>query len=429
MKKLISCIILIIFCLSIFPYQGFALTASEVRKQMEDTNDQIEAINKEIATLSNQIAKTSQEKNTLANAIKELTLTRSKLIKEKEQIQKKINVTDLVINNLSTNIKEKEGSINVSKDSLKETIKYLNQSDNTLLIERLLTINSFADFSREYNNILSINEKIQDNIAELSYEKRDLLSSKTQKENEQQNLNILKNNLVQKEKVVLVTQKEKDSLLKATKNKETEYQKMLAEQLKRKESFEKSLEDYESQLKFILNKKLIPKEGSMALSWPLSYILITSPYGSRWGSFHYGLDFRAAVGTSVSAMSSGVVEGVGNTDIDCKGASFGNWVFIKYNNGLSSTFGHLSVISVKKGQKVKAGDVVGLSGGMKGVFGSGSSTGPHLHVSLYASGGVKVDTVPSKSCNGKIFTQPIAAKTSYLNPILYLPKTTASMYK
>ena len=52
---------------------------------------------------------------------------------------------------------------------------------------------------------------------------------------------------------------------------------------------------------------------------------------------------------------------------------------------------------------------------------TGSSTGPHLHVAVYASGGVKVDTVPSKSCNGKIFTQPIAALSSYLNPAKYLP--------
>jgi murein DD-endopeptidase MepM/ murein hydrolase activator NlpD len=122
-------------------------------------------------------------------------------------------------------------------------------------------------------------------------------------------------------------------------------------------------------------------------------------------------------------MAEGEVLGTGDTDVACKGASFGKWVFIKYNNGLSSTFGHLSAISVKKGQKVKAGTIVGLSGN------TGSSTGPHLHVAVYASTGVNVDTVPSKSCGGKIFTQPIAALNAYLNPLDYLPKTTKDMFK
>lgn len=423
MKKLIPYIVLIAFCIGTFPYQVLALTATEVRKQMQDTNDKIDAIDKEIKTLSTQIAKTSQEKDTLARAIKELTLTRSKLVKEREVIQKKITVTGLAIQSISNTIGEKESSLSMSKKALGKMIRELNQRDNTLLIEKLLSSDNFSDFSREYNNVLSLNEQVRGNIVQISSQKEDLISTKTEKEKEKEKLNTLKQNLVQKEKVVAVTQKEKDSLLSATKNKETEYQKLLAEKIKKRDTFEKSLEEYEAKLKFILNPKILPKEGSSVLSWPLSYIFVTSPYGSRWGRFHYGIDFRAAVGTTVKAMASGTVLGTGDTDIDCKGASFGKWVFIKYDNGLSSTYGHLSVINVKKGQKVKAGDEVALSGN------TGSSTGPHLHVSVYASTGVKVDTVPSKSCNGKIFTQPIAATSAYLNPALYLPKITASMVK
>jgi len=401
----------------------FALTAVEVRKQIEETNDQIEALDKEIKQYQSQIAKTSMEADTLANHIKELNLTRSKLVKEREQIQKKITATGFIIDTLSGNIEDKEKTINKSKKVLAEMIKELNQNENTPFLERLLSKNNFADFSREYNEILSLNENIRNNINEINTEKEQLVSSKTQKESEKQNLDTLKNNLVQKEKVVTATKKEKDSLLTSTKNKEAEYQKMLAEKIKIRDAFDKALEAYESQLKFILNPKLLPKEGSGVLAFPLDYILVTSPYGERWGKFHYGMDFRAAIGTSVMAMTSGVVEGTGDTDVACKGASFGKWVFIKYDNGLSSTYGHLSVINAKVGQKVKAGDIVAYSGN------TGSSTGPHLHVSVYASDGVKVDTVPSKSCNGKIFTQPIAALNAYLNPALYLPKITADMVK
>ncbi len=423
MKKLILYILIIAIYASIFPYQVLALTATEVRNQIEEANKQIEALDKEIKQYQSQITQTSSQKNTLSNLIKELTLTRSKLIKEKEQIQKKITATGLIIKDISGDITEKEKSINISKESLAQMINSLNQNDNVPIVERLLSVNDFTDFSREYNNIITLNEKIRENIVNVSLKKKELLTSKVQKEGEQQNLNSLKSNLLQKEQIVAIAKKEKDSLLSQTKNKEAEYQKLLAEKIKIRDAFDKALEDYEAQLYFILNPKLIPKEGSGVLSWPLKYILITSQYGARWGKFHYGLDFRAAVGTQVTAMATGVVEGTGDTDIACKGASFGKWVFIKYNNGLSSTYGHLSVITAKVGQSVKAGDTVGLSGN------TGSSTGPHLHVAVYASDGVKVDTVPSKSCNGKIFTQPIAALSAYLNPGSYLPKITPLMVK
>lgn len=423
MKKFAILTIITIGILSILPVKSQALTAEEVRKQIKETNSQIEALDKEIKQYQSQIAITSEQANSLAKIIKELTLTREKLVKEKQQIEKKISATGWVIDTLSSDIKDKEKSIEISKRSLSLMIKDLNQNDDMPMVERLLSVENFSEFSREYNNLLSLNQKIRDNILDISEKKEQLLSTKYEKENEKANLNSLKQSLVQKEQGVALAKKEKDTLLSQTKNKEAEYKKLLEERKKIKEAFEQALEDYESQLKFILNPKSLPKEGSGALAWPLDYILVTSPYGSRWGRFHYGIDFRASVGTPVKAMASGTVMGTGDTDLECKGASFGKWVFIKYDNGLSSTYGHLSAINTTVGKKVKPGDIVALSGN------TGSSTGPHLHVAVYASDGVKVDTVPSKSCNGKTFRQPISALTAYLNPATYLPTITPAMVK
>jgi murein DD-endopeptidase MepM/ murein hydrolase activator NlpD len=430
MKRLILYIILISYFILVFPSQTTAQTASEVRKQIEDTNAQIEILDKEIAHYQSQISETNAQSNTLSSLIKELTLTRSKLVKEKEQIEKKITATGMLIKSLSNNIEDKEDSIDTSKKTLGRAIKDLNQNDNLLIIERLLSVDNFKDFSREYNNLLSLNEKVRQNIIDISLQKEELLSSKNQKETEQSNLTTLKKNLIQKEQVVLITKKEKDTLLNETKNKEAEYKKLLLERQKKRDEFEKQLASYEDQLKFILNPKLLPKDGSEALSWPLNNVFITQLFGITSASkrlyksgSHSGVDFRASIGTEVKSMENGTIMGTGDTDIYCKGASFGKWVLIKYNNGLSSTFGHLSVINVSKGDKVKRGDVVAFSGN------TGHSTGPHLHVTVYASDGVKVDTVPSLSCNGKTFIMPIAASSAYLDPMLYLPKITSLMVK
>ncbi|MFA6354887.1 MAG: peptidoglycan DD-metalloendopeptidase family protein [Candidatus Paceibacterota bacterium] len=423
MKKIVFATIFVSLALLAFSTFTYAQTENELRDQINNANNEIEQINKEIDALSGQIAITAEEKKTLANAIKDLTLKKNKLITERKLTEKKISATGLIIKTLNNEIGTKNNILNRSKESLANLLQNLYQQDGQSFIQKFLAQDNLSDFSREYNNVISLKDEIKDHIKNVSIQKESLTVSKDKKQDEQDALNTLKKILTTKESEIAANKKDKDNLLVITKNKETEYQKMLAEQLKRKESFEKSIEDYEAQLQFILNPKLLPKEGSGVLSWPLNSIFITSQYGARWGKFHYGLDFRAKVGSNVFSMGSGTVEGTGDTDIACKGASFGKWIFIKYDNGLSSTYGHLSEIKVSKGDKVKRGGIIGLSGN------TGSSTGPHLHISVYASTGVKVDTVPSKSCGGKIFTQPIAALSAYLDPTKYLPKITSSMVK
>lgn len=430
MHKFLISTILAITVLIIVPGFSVALTASEVKEQIKQTNEQILKIEKEIAALSKQIAETAEEKKSLSNAIKELTLKKNQLVKERESIQKKINATGLIIENIEMDIGEKEKSLSLSRQALSNSIRNLHQSDNTLLIEKLLSGERLSDFSRKYNNILSLNQEVKNRIYEILDKKEKLLASKNEKEAERQNLNNLKRNLTEQEKVIASNQQEKNGLLKETQNKESNYQKLLSEQIKKRDAFEKDLANYEDQLEFILNPKKLPKPGTVVFSWPLKSVLITQLFGYTSDSgrlyrsgTHSGLDMRAAIGTEVYAMGNGTVVGAGDTDIYCKGASFGKWVFIKYDNGLSSTYGHLSVIYAKTGDRVKSGDLVALSGN------TGHTTGPHLHVTVYASDGVKIDKVPSLSCSGKTFIMPIAASTSYLDPMLYLPKATPAMIK
>jgi murein DD-endopeptidase MepM/ murein hydrolase activator NlpD len=423
MKKYIFCILFIGLAVFSFFSYAKAQTIEELKSQISNANSAIDKINEEIKALSGKISVTAEQKNTLSNAIKDLNLKKSKLVKERELTEKKISATGLVIKTLDNEIGTKNAILTKSKNGLASLLKNLYQQSNQSFIIKFLSKNNLAEASREYNNILDLNEKIKNNIDDVSSQKNDLTVSKNKKEDEKDALTTLKKNLTAKETEIIANKKEKNALLVETKNKESNYKMLLEEQQKRKVAFEKSLEDYEAQIQFILNPKSIPKEGSGVLSWPLTNILITSPYGSRWGKFHYGLDFRASVGTSVKSMGTGTVMGTGDTDTACKGASFGKWVFIKYDNGLSSTYGHLSSILVTTGQKVNAGDIVALSGN------TGSSTGPHLHLAVYASGGVNVATVPSKACNGKIFTQPISALSAYLDPSLFLPKLLASMIK
>jgi murein DD-endopeptidase MepM/ murein hydrolase activator NlpD len=412
------------------PQTVLGLTAESVNEKIKDVNAQIEALNKEIQQYQSQISETNQQGNTLANLIKELTLTRDKLLKETKQTEKKITATNIVINTLSDDIAEKEKSINVGEDAINKMIRDLQLKDSDTLVEKILSKNNLNDANREYNNIITVNEKLRTFIIDIKKQKEELENSKNQKQTEQQKLSKLKKSLIEKKLAVDISKKEKDTLLIETKNKESNYKKLLADRIKKRDAFEKDLENYEAQLKFILNPNLLPTEGSGILSWPLDNVFVTQLFGKTISAkrlyvsgSHSGVDFRASIGTQVKSMADGVIVGSGDTDLYCKGASFGKWIFIKYDNGLSSTYGHLSYISGATGQKVRAGDVVALSGN------TGHSTGPHLHVTVYASQGADVKTVPSLSCNGKTFIMPIAPTKAYLDPMLYLPKLGTGMIK
>ncbi len=431
MKKALFIIIVLICIIFVIPKnKSIAVTTSNIRQQINTTNNQIETLNQQIKLYQQQISKTSEQKNTLTRLIRRLALTRNKLVKEKEKTQKKITVVNLTIKNLSSDINTQQEAIESSKKLLSELIVTLYINDNTPIIEKFVLQGNLANISSEYNDIISINEKIRQYLKKVKIQKSYSILSKNEKEIEQKKLNSFNQTLYLQQKAIEITKSQKNKILINTKNREYNYKKLLAEQQKKYNAFKKDLLNYEAQLKFILNPNSLPKEGSEVLSWPLKNIFITQLFGVtsasrrlyRSGS-HSGVDFRASIGTKVMAMASGVVIDTGNTDIYCKNASFGKWVFIKYDNGLSSTFGHLLVISAKAGQRVKAGDIVALSGN------TGHTTGPHLHVSVYASGGVSVRKVPSLTCRGKDFIMPIASINSYLNPMLYLPKIAKNKIK
>lgn len=86
--------------------------------------------------------------------------------------------------------------------------------------------------------------------------------------------------------------------------------------------------------------------------------------------FHEGIDIANNVGTSIYAPADGVVSFTG-----WKGG-YGRLLKIRHGSGYETLYGHLSKILARKGERVKRGDLIALSGH------SGRSTGPHLHYEI-----------------------------------------------
>jgi murein DD-endopeptidase MepM/ murein hydrolase activator NlpD len=90
---------------------------------------------------------------------------------------------------------------------------------------------------------------------------------------------------------------------------------------------------------------------------------------------HYGLDFLANVGEHVISTGDGVVTFVGQL------GGYGKVVKINHGFGYTTLYGHLSKYNVKKGQKVKRGDLIAFTGDTGSL-----STGPHLHYEVSHNG-------------------------------------------
>src|SRR5699024_5765667 len=115
--------------------------------------------------------------------------------------------------------------------------------------------------------------------------------------------------------------------------------------------------------------------GDGDASWLLKYDQL-QPFGHYKGGLmfnggrHYGLDFGMPTGTKIRALTDGKISQAGPVS-----GGGGNQVTLKEPGGKwFQWYMHMSKILTKKGAKVNAGDVIGLSGN------TGNSTTPHLHI-------------------------------------------------
>ncbi|MEI6581244.1 MAG: peptidoglycan DD-metalloendopeptidase family protein, partial [bacterium] len=399
---------------------SYSETVEELNNKISQKNNDISSLEKEIKQYQNELDSIGKQKSSLSNSIKELDLTKKKLVANIAVTQKKIDKTTLKIQGLSSQIVNKEDSISNNVDAISLYVKETNEFEHSNIMETLLSDSDFTTAWNDIDNMVTIREKIRDKIVELKQVKSELEDTRKQTIDAKKELVSLKTNLADQKKIVEQNTTEKKRLLTQTKNSEANYQKLLKDRLAKKDAFEKEVRDYESKIKFILDPSKLPSGG--VLSWPLDYIYVTQFFGKTEAGkrlyangTHNGVDFRASVGTPLKAMADGKVLGTGDTDLTCDGASFGKFVFIQYDNGLSSTYGHLSLIKVSEGQRVVRGEVIGYTGN------TGYSTGPHLHLSLYASGAVRMQSRPSQACGGHTYTMPIAPVNAYLDPMYYLP--------
>ena len=414
----------------------------ELQNKIEDRSSKLEELEEEIEQYENELVEVGQEKQTLSNTIKTLDVSQKKLSTEIKVTENEIKLTDQEVRELELEIREKELLITRDEEAMASSLRNLNELDQDTFIETLLKNDNLSDFWDEMEKIQSFQFAINSNLKTLTELKAGLERTRDKTHGKMHKLGELKDELSGEHSALKANIREKDVLLDQTKNKEANYQSLLQEKRAARDQFLRELKEFESQLEFILNPATIPAIGSGVLAWPFtteymlncpSYIsalgneqCITQYFGNTAfasggaynGKGHNGIDFRAPPGTKVTSALAGTVTGTGNTDAASGCYSYGKWVLVKHNNGLSTLYAHLSSISVNPGQAVATGGLIGYSGN------TGYSTGPHLHFSVYATEGVnvqKLGDIPGRPITGcSPVSIPVAGLEAYLNPLNYL---------
>ncbi len=408
----------------IFYSSSMAASIDDLRDNISNKKMEVVDLEKEIVRLDSEIKDAVNEAGTLKGEIKLIDNNRKKLDTKIKLTNSQINLAALNIEELEKEIGTKKEKIVSGKETIAGSLKIINEKKSDSIVQFFFSENSVSEFMYEIDQLGELQKAILDNLTDLKKAKNELETNKTKLDKEKKKLLALKSQLIDEKKIADQNKQEKDRLLNLTKNKESNYKKLLGETIRRREAVEKEILSYEAELQVAIDPNSLPAIGSKILNWPLTKIYITQYFGNTSfakqnaqaynGLGHNGVDLRASVGTPVFAALGGKVVGTGDTDLTCRGASYGRWVLIDHNNGLSTLYAHLSLIKVSADQEIGTKDLIAYSGN------TGYATGPHLHFSVFATKGVGIMNLKSKVPGCGIYTMPRASFNAYLNPLSYL---------
>ncbi len=431
MKYIGTLLLWFVIALTMLPVSTRAGIVADLQQKITERAGEIAGLEKEILLYQEELDRTTKQAAGLNNALKQLELTDKKLGADIRITETKIASAVDSILALKYDRDITGARIDDNSKTLKKTLRERYELETRSLAEIMLANPTFSSFW----SFVTYLDKFQTTVRTRLEGLKDLRAALEEKDrrlnDEKANLLSYKDRLLDQKDIVLANKDAKERLLEETKNKESRYGDLLEERIAKKEALEREISEFEERLRVEIDPASLPETGTGVLSWPFEKVFLTQYFGNTpfasenpqvYGNGgHNGIDLRGAVGTPIKAALNGTVVDIGDTDEQCYKVSYGKWVLVRHYNGLSTLYAHLSLIRVKAGDEVARGDILGYSGN------SGYSTGPHLHLTVYATAAVSISqpTGPNKYVSkicGTYLKLPLSAKNGYLNPLSYLPK-------
>lgn len=400
---------------------SFAQNEGDLRAKIEEKNKEIERLEQEIKEYQQNLGKIGERFRTLKSEILRVENEIKNLNSQISLTQKKIQKKELEIKDLSGKIRDTEISLQNLKNTLAKNLQKLNEAESFNALEILFSYRNISGFFGVLEESQKLNSSIGNNVIELQNTKAFLNEKKEEAEKAKKELSFLKNEFFDQKSIQNAQKSEKSNLLKVTKNEEAKFQQLLSDREIEREKILDEIQQIEDELRGFIDFNKLPKAGSGILAWPIKGAVLTQDFGNTLyskilynGQPHNGIDIKAPLGTQVFSAERGVVREIGDTDQFGKWTSrpclsYGKWVLIEHENGLSTLYAHLSLIKVQRNDIIERGGLLGYSGS------TGYATGPHLHFTVYDSSTVRFgqSKLPRSTCEFLPFG-------GYLNPSVYL---------
>lgn len=408
-----SLFLAVFFCVSVFTISIADAQVTELskdaKKALDERQDQLDAINAKIKAY-NQIIKLKQSQgSTLSDQIQSLQAQADKLELEIGLNKKKVNDLEGDIASLSSRIKEKESLISRQKQILSELMRIYYSDYSGGAATLIFSSNETFSYLNQEGWTTEVNDKISDLLDSVKTLRESLAGERAALEEKKKEADALHMQLTERNEYLESTKENKAHLLAKTQAEVNKYDDLVDELQKQREEIENEIEELEAGKVGQISG--MPSFQKGLIAYPLKKYTISQGYGKTKFSKkayasgkHNGIDFAAPTGTTLYAAGSGKVIGTGNLGR----YAYGKWVAIDHGNGIVTLYGHMSSISVSKGEKVDTGEKIGAVGS------TGYSTGSHVHFTVFSANSYEL--VQSKTVKGLWI--PIGAT---VNPSVYLP--------
>ncbi len=400
-NKIIFQTVLLLILASFFVFQFSFVSLAACENLSGTEKDQCEAKEKQAKAYEKLIKIKKQQENTIQAQLSIIDMEQTRNQNDLNKTHNSLQTLEQQIASLQKNIQEKEYFITYQEAVLSNLIQSYYENDQQGILDIVLMEKSFSEIFKQLDYTEQASTKIADILSEIKTVKTELEKNKGDLQTKKYENEKVKEDLEQKNLNLQYTENKKQTLLTQTREEKEKYEKLLAD-------IEDEIYDLESEKTADYSKLPAAKGGY--LDYPVSSPKITQKYGmtsfAKAGAYggkpHNGIDFGVKY-VNVYAAKEGRVIGSG----DNGKYAYGKWIAIDHGDGLVTLYGHLSKKSVNKGNTVKKGEKIGVSGN------TGYSTGPHLHFSVFDK--KSFETTESKYVKGLLI--PTGAS---VNPTRYL---------
>lgn len=415
---IMAALMLLSLLAGLFPTRAGAKTLTS--EKLEETKAQIKELKGQQDVLQEQMDALRDQIDDNMSEMEAITAEKTIIDQEVGLLNQQILNINAQITAYGLLIADKQEELDIAKERLqtltqqyKVRIRVMEEEGPLSYWSVLFKANSFSDLLDRLNMIEEIAAADRRRLAELDQAAQEVALAQEALEAEKAELEKSKQELDEAQALLAVKREEADAVLLKLFEKGEEFEALMDEAEANEEELIKQIaqaekeynkemnrleEEEEKRLQALLQQQQQqqqqkPGTGSVGsadavpsnATWlvPCSYVYLSSPFGWRvhpvYGDwrFHSGVDLAAPGGTPIYATRGGTVTAA------TYNSSSGYYVTVNHGDGFSSSYLHMTHYVVSVGQKVSAGQLLGYVGS------TGTSTGNHLHFSIYYNGNMQ----------------------------------------